>query len=715
MPYSGPNDSKLPDAVKKLPGEKRRQWVAIFNRVLSSGKSEQEAFKAAGTVFGKQAMEDDELSMSEYWFRDFDKKQRDQAAASGAAMPDGSFPIKSEQDLKNAIHALGRANNPDAVKRHIIKRAKALGKTDLLPADWSGSTKEAMEGPDTGDVHVDAPVTTKKKGKNSHFMTRMMSLLSAKYTDQEIGDLVKKARAHAGGMTAADIKRMKATLGDQYSGPDAAPENNLTKSKKTDKAMAEDESLTQRVNEVTSAFRAQFGSDYSVQPPTPASYYCREVWDTYVIAEDAQTGDLCKMTYEEDDSGNISFGSPVPVQIRYEEVAMSESDVADMCAAGHDWALFVECDFAEPPEWMPLLPKPGQYQHPEYGEIKITKGRNQSFVNNFNKGVYQSSLPINTEHAADTSGAYGWIEELRMNENGSVDARVKWSDRGTDAIRNDRFRYISPEWSDTWTDASGKTFKDVLRGAALTVRPYFKDKFLRPLVANEAGLFASTVGRKLPAPSDTIEIFYFTALAPSAPAASLDQSQQGESDMADQEKDKTPEPEPTPTPDKVPDTGKLGTEASPSAKEFAEMKDQLKTLTEDNAKLKAEARAKRFREEIKGQTEGGVKWFGDHAKHLGILESLAKTFGEDSNEFTTYVEIQRATAKQMATSDLFKEMGAEGDSTAGGNATEQLNAMITERVKKSDGKLTYADASRQVFEENPQLYNEHAKAHTVRV
>jgi hypothetical protein len=71
--------------------------------------------------------------------RDFDAAQRHQAAASGAAMPDGSFPIKTVQDLRNAIHAIGRAKDPDAAKAHIKARAKALGKTDLLPDSWKAA------------------------------------------------------------------------------------------------------------------------------------------------------------------------------------------------------------------------------------------------------------------------------------------------------------------------------------------------------------------------------------------------------------------------------------------------------------------------------------------------------------------------------------------------------------------------------------------------
>lgn len=69
--------------------------------------------------------------------RDVSTEERERLADRGAAMPDGSYPIKTKQDLKNAIKAYGRAKDPAAVKRHIIRRARALGATDLLPEDWN--------------------------------------------------------------------------------------------------------------------------------------------------------------------------------------------------------------------------------------------------------------------------------------------------------------------------------------------------------------------------------------------------------------------------------------------------------------------------------------------------------------------------------------------------------------------------------------------------
>lgn len=64
--------------------------------------------------------------------------ERKKLAKKGQAMPDGSYPIANLADLKNAIQAFGRAK-PEAkaaVKRHIKKRAKALGATDKLPEGW---------------------------------------------------------------------------------------------------------------------------------------------------------------------------------------------------------------------------------------------------------------------------------------------------------------------------------------------------------------------------------------------------------------------------------------------------------------------------------------------------------------------------------------------------------------------------------------------------
>jgi hypothetical protein len=79
--------------------------------------------------------------------RAFSDEKRTSLAKEGMALPDGSYPIVSEEDLRNAIQAYGRAKDKEATKRHIMKRAKDLGKEKLIPANWvmGGDTTKKSE------------------------------------------------------------------------------------------------------------------------------------------------------------------------------------------------------------------------------------------------------------------------------------------------------------------------------------------------------------------------------------------------------------------------------------------------------------------------------------------------------------------------------------------------------------------------------------------
>ena len=69
--------------------------------------------------------------------RMFSAETRKKMGSKGEAMPDGSYPIATVGDLKNAIHAFGRAKDPEKVKRHIMKRAHALGAMSMVPTEWT--------------------------------------------------------------------------------------------------------------------------------------------------------------------------------------------------------------------------------------------------------------------------------------------------------------------------------------------------------------------------------------------------------------------------------------------------------------------------------------------------------------------------------------------------------------------------------------------------
>jgi hypothetical protein len=87
----------------------------------------------------------DESEKLEVWERKFTAKQRKSMSAAGQAMPGGRYPIANKSDLRNAIRAVGRGSGShDAIRAHIIRRARALGLADMIPDNWSssGSRKE---------------------------------------------------------------------------------------------------------------------------------------------------------------------------------------------------------------------------------------------------------------------------------------------------------------------------------------------------------------------------------------------------------------------------------------------------------------------------------------------------------------------------------------------------------------------------------------------
>jgi hypothetical protein len=138
----GPSDAeKLANAAKMF-GINSKQYKAALKKY---GPKSHTKPPVKGTFHhGRRSANSSEsggTSLGDLEERDFSGKQRSSMADKGHAMSDGSFPIANVSDLKNAIQALGRAKDPAAAKRHIIKRARALKAVGSLPSDWG--TKES--------------------------------------------------------------------------------------------------------------------------------------------------------------------------------------------------------------------------------------------------------------------------------------------------------------------------------------------------------------------------------------------------------------------------------------------------------------------------------------------------------------------------------------------------------------------------------------------
>ena len=161
------------------------------------------------------------------------------------------------------------------------------------------------------------------------------------------------------------------------------------------------------------------------------------------------------------------------------------------------------------------------------------------------------------------------------------------------------------------------------------------------------------------------------------------------------------------------------------ATQFAELQTQFEALKQENAALKQageqneagrkaladrlaaveqERQRERFTSLIKND---GQRWFGENQAHLGILGTLAQTFGEDSKEFGDYVAQQKAVATALRQSDAFNELGGDGQGK-GEDAAAKLNRLAGERAKAEN--ISYTDALAKVTKENPDLYQQHSSA-----
>jgi uncharacterized membrane protein YkoI len=117
--------------IEGLDGKSYDVFVSLDGEVLGYDKYEPEEAEAIESEAAEIALK-----------RAFSDEARTQMAEQGKAMSDGSYPIESVMDLKNAISAFGRAKDKEAAKKHIMKRAKSLGQETLIPDNWVGGSGE---------------------------------------------------------------------------------------------------------------------------------------------------------------------------------------------------------------------------------------------------------------------------------------------------------------------------------------------------------------------------------------------------------------------------------------------------------------------------------------------------------------------------------------------------------------------------------------------
>lgn len=125
----------MKDNLKKILGLERHPSNLIkIQKAYFNGDISEEVFKS----YCEQHSDEIEKANNKTYFS---HKERKDLAERGEAMPNGKYPIRNSQDLKDAIRLVGASDMPESkVKSWIKKRAKELGLEDELPKDWIEKT-----------------------------------------------------------------------------------------------------------------------------------------------------------------------------------------------------------------------------------------------------------------------------------------------------------------------------------------------------------------------------------------------------------------------------------------------------------------------------------------------------------------------------------------------------------------------------------------------
>lgn len=409
-------------------------------------------------------------------------------------------------------------------------------------------------------------------------------------------------------------------------------------------------------------------------------------------------------------------------------------------AKGH--RVYVELgESAELTDWIQITPGTGKWNHPRFGLVEISDETLERFVDNFSKRIYQEHIPVDAEHKTKLSGAFGYYREMKVghDDKPGVWAKIELTERGQKLLEDGGFKYFSPEFYDEWEEpATGQVYRDVITGGAFTTRPFFKDGVLEPVSLREfcavpdwevgprrdpwSSSYESTgLVRDVHAMIyDGFTVAQIQNVLSAALAYSLaikdgaaDGKQMSEETPVTQETTPTAnDGKPAPatfSEEQLREFAELKASNDTLAKQFAEAVKTNEALADKVSALQTIDRERRFKELVTGHggaNDGGPHWFGEPEKHIKMLSALAKNFGEESEEFTAYVEGQTAAAKALADSPSMRELGSSSPEPAS-DTMQKVEQLTKDFAEKHN--VSREEALPKVLAEHPELYTEYNK------
>jgi 8-oxo-dGTP pyrophosphatase MutT (NUDIX family) len=149
----------MKDNIKKILGlEVKPSPVEIVMKAFQEKKVTEDVVKSVCEKYPKEIRKANNKT-------DFSHSERKDLAKKGEAMPNGKYPIRNSQDLKDAIKLSGASDMPkEKVKAWIKKRAKELGLEGELPEDWKSEEVEKTMDCDDANAICKEDLDDKPKG-----------------------------------------------------------------------------------------------------------------------------------------------------------------------------------------------------------------------------------------------------------------------------------------------------------------------------------------------------------------------------------------------------------------------------------------------------------------------------------------------------------------------------------------------------------------------
>ena len=337
----------------------------------------------------------------------------------------------------------------------------------------------------------------------------------------------------------------------------------------------------------------------------------------------------------------------------------------------------------------------GIWEHPQYGQIKISEHDIDKFIQNFNSGTRKVDIAVDQEHMPE-KGAAGWFKTLeKVAEDGKVKlkAAIEWTKLGKELIKDGIFKYFSPEFDFEYEDQeTHEEFENVLIGGALTNRPYFKS--LAPVAFSEnmyAGFISSSNSqggeRKMLTKKKLMAI-----LAKDSNFALSEKASKKQVKLFQEAKDELAK--------KVVKTKKSKKKvAVKSSERFISSTDHLKQMNEVKARLGVAEKKLQFKEvaeEMDGfvfseSNSDGVLLPKNKKVAVDLLMTASPKVAKLFKEFLA--ELPKVSAK------LFREEGT-GDDEGG---TKDVNAMAVKLMEKGKAS-TFSEAINMLQDSNPELF-----------